>query len=471
MLAAVATALSGGGPAQPARVSLDTARPGRTVPASFLGLSFEVPSVPSLGGAAAPDVVALLRRVQAAGGAPLTLRAGGASADETWWDPRHRGRRPPGVRHDLDGPWLAALDRLSRGLGAPVTLGLNLQAGDTAGAVAFARAARRRLGRRLDALEIGNEPDLYTTARTFGPPAVRRLRKRARYTPGDYVRDAGRLLDALVAGLPARERPGLVIGGFAGAAGWPAALPALVAAHPGAVGAIAAHRYGLAGCALGAPDGAAAADARGRLLGSAASRGRMEGLEPLIALAHARRLPLRVAELNSAPCGGAPGASDTFAAALWLTDALFALVRSGADRADVHTFDGAVYAPFARRGDAVVARPPFHGMLAFARAAPRGARLVPVRVSGAGRVRAWATVDPGGTVRIVLIAGVNARSVPVRVALGRGRRCARVRVTAAPSLGARGGIAERPERTVCPRGRALALSVPGPSLTVVTVPA
>ena len=68
----------------------------------------------------------------------------------------------------------------------------------------------------------------------------------------------------------------------------------------------------------------------------------MAGLAPLIAVAHARRLPLWVAELDSAPCGGAPGASNTFAAALWVTDALFALLRAGADRASVHTFDGAV---------------------------------------------------------------------------------------------------------------------------------
>jgi len=466
VLAATAAALSGGRQGPP-RIAVDTGSPGRAVPAPFLGLSMEWTSVGSYGGPARPGIVALLRRLEAASGAPLPLRIGGASGEESWWNPSRRGPPPPGVRHDIDPASLTALAGLARGLDAPVTMGLNLQDGDDRNALALARAAQRRLRGRLEGLEIGNEPDLYTAARTFGPPAVRRLRKRVRYAPADYVRDAGRYLDALAAGLPARSRPRLVIGGFAGSPTWPPTLPRLIARHPGTVGAIAAHRYGLSGCELGGD----AASSRAALLATQASRERMAGLEPLVAIAPAHRLPLWVTELNSAPCGGAPGASDSFAAALWLTDALFALVRAGADRAALQTFDGAVYAPFARRGAGAVARPPFFGMLAFARAAPRGTHLVPVRIAGGGRVRAWATEAPDGTVRVALIAGVDARSVRVRIATGPGRPCAIVRVTSAPALAARAGIADRAPRTVCPRGGAVPVEVPGPSLTVVTLPA
>ena len=466
VLAATAAALSGGRQGPP-RIAVDTGSPARAVPAPFLGLSMEWTSVGSYGGPARPGIVALLRRLEAASGAPLPLRIGGASGEESWWNPSRRGPPPPGVRHDIDPASLTALAGLARGLDAPVTMGLNLQDGDDRNALALARAAQRRLGGRLEGLEIGNEPDLYTAARTFGPPAVRRLRKRVRYAPADYVRDAGRYLDALAAGLPARSRPRLVIGGFAGSPAWPPTLPRLIARHPGTVGAIAAHRYGLSGCELGGD----AASSRAALLATQASRERMAGLEPLVAIAHAHRLPLWVTELNSAPCGGAPGASDSFAAALWLTDALFALVRAGADRAAVQTFDGAVYAPFARRGAGAVARPPFFGMLAFARAAPRGTHLVPVRIAGGGRVRAWATEAPDGTVRVALIAVVDARSVRVRIATGPGRPCATVRVTSAPALAARAGIADRAPRTVCPRGGGVPVEVPGPSLTVVTLPA
>jgi hypothetical protein len=468
VLAAIAAAISpdrGG----PARVAVDAGAAGRPVPRSFLGLSTEWTSVAPFGGPGHAGVVALLRRVEAAAGEPLTLRVGGASAEESWWNPAGLPPPRPTVRHAIDPSTLAALAGLARGLDAPVTVGLDLQLGDARNALALARAAERRLRARLEGLEIGNEPDLYTVARTFGPVAARRLRKRARYAPADYVRDAGRYLDVLGAGLRTGPRPRarLVVGGFAGREGWSDALPGLIAAHPGEVGAVAAHRYGLPGCHLH-PDGG---DLRRRLLSTEASRERMASLAPLIALAHRNRLPLRVAELNSAPCGGAPRVSDSFAAALWLTDALFALVRAGADRADVHTFDGAVYAPFARRGRAVAPRPPYYGMLAFARAAPRGSRLVPVRLRDAGPVRAWATRDSAGTLRIALIAASDARRVRVLVAAGAGRGCATVRVTSAASLAARAGIAEGAPRRACPRGRVLALVLPGPSLVGVTVPA
>jgi hypothetical protein len=456
--------MSGGGPVPPARVSVDSAAPGRAVPATFLGMSMEATSVATFGGPGRAGIVRLLRPLEAARGAPMPLRVGGASADETWWDPSGRRPRPPGVRHAIGPPTLAALDGLSRGLRAPVTIGLDLQAGDPANALALARAAQRRLGARLAALEIGNEPDLYARARAFGPAAVRRLRKRARYMPADYVRDAGRYLDALSAGLP-EPRPRLVVGGFAGSAAFTAALPGLIAAHRPEVGAVAAHRYGVSACALD-PD---VADVRSRLLDTGSAHARLAGLDRLIGLAHARGLPLRVAELNSAPCGGAPGVSDTFAAALWLADSLFELVRLGADEADVHTFDGAVYAPFARRGTAVTARPPYYGMLAFARAAPRGSRLVRARVTDAGPVRAWATTARDGTVRIALIAAARAKRLRVRVATGARRTCATVAVTSAPSLAARTGIADRPARAACPRNGALGLTVPEPSLTVVTL--
>jgi hypothetical protein len=158
-----------GGRVATARVAVDTRAPSRPVPPSFLGLSMEWTSVAPFDGPARDGVVALLRRVEAAAGAPLALRVGGASAEEAWWNPEHRRPRPANVLHDIDAPTLAALAGLARGLDAPVTLGLNLQSGDPANALALARAAQRRLGARLDGLEVGNEPDLYTVARTIGP--------------------------------------------------------------------------------------------------------------------------------------------------------------------------------------------------------------------------------------------------------------------------------------------------------------
>jgi len=108
---------------------------------------------------------------------------------------------------------------------------------------------------------------------------------------------------------------------------------------------------------------------------------------------------MRVTELNSAVCGGRHGVSDRPAAAVWLADLLFALVNGGAQQADVHTWVHAIYAPFTPTGRP---RPVFAGMAAFARAAPAGSRLAAVRVTGG--VRAWATRDRAGVVRVLLVA-------------------------------------------------------------------
>jgi hypothetical protein len=179
-------------------------------------------------------------------------------------------------------------------------------------------------------------------------------------------------------------------------------------------------------------------------------------LAPLIAIARRQRLPVRVTELNSAACGGRPGLSDTFPAALWLTDTLFALLRDGADQADVHTWAHARYALFDVTPKGARARPPLTAMTAFARAAPPGSRLIAAR-GQLGSLRAWATVDRARTVRVALIAPAAAHA---QVALG-GTRCATAWV--ADQRGPR-------TASVCPRDGRLTIALAARSIAVLTIP-
>jgi hypothetical protein len=437
-------------------IDVDTARRGRVVPRAYLGLSVEWDSVAAYTGPAGRRRAGLVRLLAPlrhdAGG--LSLRVGGDTADQAWWNPGRR-RRPAGVVEDITAGTLDDVGWLARALAGPVTLDLDLALRDPRNALALARAARRRLPPgALATLEIGNEPDLYTRARTFHVPGHvhRRLRKRRRYGPAAYGRDVAPYL-ALLGGLRPRVR--LAVAGFAGPS-WLPALPRLLRAWRGRATALSGHLYGLPRCGGPTPS-------RAWLLSAPASRGRALALAPLVAIAARRHLPLRVTELNTAACGGRPGLSDTFPAALWLTDTLFALLREGAVQADVHTWDHARYAPFAVGDGAasVTARPPLAGMAAFARAAPPGSRLVAVRVRG-GRtvraVRAWATVDAPGAVRLALIA-----SGPARVSVGTGRRPC-VSAWVATAHGARTG-------RVCPRRGRAGLALPARSLTVLTLPA
>ena len=231
-----------------------------------------------------------------------------------------------------------------------------------------------------------------------------------RYDAGAYRRDVTAYLDRpLRAGRG--PPPRLAVAGFAGPGWWPS-LPGLVRSAGGRVGALSAHLYALPRCG-GRPPPVS------WLLTSTASRGRAASLAPLVAIARRHGLPVRVTELNSAACGGRPGLSDSPAAALWLTDTLFALLRDGVDQADVHTWAHARYAPFDVAGTRATARPPLTAMLAFARAAPPMSRLVATG-GRLGALRAWATVDRVGTVRVALIAP---RAVRAQLATGR-RGCA-----------------------------------------------
>jgi hypothetical protein len=381
-----------------ARVTLGSAR-GRPIPRTFLGLSIEWDSTDAYAGppghrhAALASLLGELRRARRA---PLALRVGGDSGDQSWWNPAHR-RRPRTVLQDVTPATLQSVAWLARALGGPVTLGLNLALRDPANARALATAAARRLPRgALRTLEIGNEPDLYSRGRTFHVPGKvhRRLRKHAVYTPPMYGRDVARYLRVLGPVLPHGARFG--VASFAGPAWW-SRLPGMLRRWGTRRVAILAHLYALPSCTARTPPAA-------WLESPAASRGVVAKLGAIVGFAGRHRLPLRVTELNSAACGGRSGLSNRFPAALWLADTLFALARRGVAQVDVHTWNHARYAPFALTGDHARARPPFAGLLAFARGAPSGSRLASVRVRDGHGLRAWATVDAHGVRRILLIA-------------------------------------------------------------------
>jgi hypothetical protein len=427
-------------------VRVEENRHGAVVPPSFLGVSVEWDSVLAYAGPPRrPDrgLRGVLAPVAGAAGAPLGLRIGGDTADQAWWNPSGRPR-PPTVLQDVGPRTLDAVGRLARAVGGPVTLGVNLALRDPGNARALAAAARRRLPPgALAALEIGNEPDLYDHGRVFrrGGHVHVRLTKDLHYHVAAYAQDVARYLPVL-AGAGARR---LVVAGFAGPAWW-SSLPALLHAWAPRAGALAlaGHLYAVPRCEAATPSAA-------WLMSPAASRERFASLAPLLAIGRRHHLPVRVDELNSAACGGRPRFSDSPAAALWLADTLFAILRAGAAGADVHTWRGAAYAPFAVEGSRIVARPPLAGMLAFARAAPAGSRLVGVRVDGGAGVRAWATVDQAGTERVALLAP---RAAHVVIGGVRPGRCARVWRTPP----------QRVRRTCAP-----VLDLPARSMAVVTL--
>ena len=137
--------------------------------------------------------------------------------------------------------------------------------------------------------------------------------------------------------------------------------------------------------------------------------------------------------------------SNSFASALWSVNALFAYFQAGASGVNLHTWDGAFYSPveFRTAGGRrlAVVHPLYYGMLFFARATAQGAQLLPA-VSRPRRhvIRAWATRNIGGTVRLVIINTSQDRRMEARVAIPGLTAAGSLERLRAPALDARDGV-------------------------------
>ena len=371
----------------------------RSISAGFVGLSVEYPSVVAYAGSdprAINPVFAQLIRNLASNQRPV-LRIGGDSTDRTWL-PVSRRVRPRGVRYSISSRWLAITRALADGTGAQLILGVNLEANQPSIAVAESRALLSGIGHRsVLALEIGNEPNWYATLPWYRSSAGRLVFGR----PGTY---GYRVFTGEFSSLRNHLPKVALAGPAVGALPWLRNLRSFLAAEP-TLRVVTLHRYPLNRC-FTTPE-SANYPTLANLLSSSASRGLASGITPYVRIAHQRGDTFRIDEMNSVACGGKTGVSDTFASALWALDTLFAVVRSGADGVNIHTFAGAAYGLFtfhlAGRGWSAFVRPEYYGLLMFAQAAPAGSRLLPVTLTGSPDVRGWATRAADGTIRLVLI--------------------------------------------------------------------
>jgi hypothetical protein len=373
---------------------------GRPIPSAFLGLSLEYSGVYPYAGTdpRAPNPVFVRLIGNLVPGQRPVLRIGGDSTDRSWW-PVRGIRRPPGVTYALSPVWGATVQALARATGARLVLGINLLANSPMIASAEAHALIAGIGReRIAAFEIGNEPELYSTQAWYRTASGMAVPGRP---PGygfqTYLREISPIRSAL---------PRVPLAGPAtGALSWLSPLPQLLAAEPG-LAQVTFHRYPLNRCVTDPSSPLYPTVAR--LLSSSASQGLVRGVAPYVALAHRRGLGFRVDELNAVTCGGKPGVSDTFASTLWALDTLLWMARSGVDAVDVHIHPEApanqLFTFNARGGRWLGSvRPEYYGLLAFARAAPAGARLLRIAGRVPGGLRTWATLAPDGRIRLVLI--------------------------------------------------------------------
>jgi hypothetical protein len=406
----------------------------RPLPHGFVGLSLEYRAIPEYAGhdprAINPLLVRLIEELSP--GERPQLRIGGDSTDRAWW-PAHGVKKPLGAYIRLGGRWGAVAGALVRATDARVILGINLEA--DSGAVARLEATQlvRAIGRdRLQALELGNEPELYA-AFTWYHVHGRKMPGRApTWNFGDYLREFSMIATSL---------PRVPLAGPAvGSRKWLRYVGRFISAEP-RVRIVTLHRYPLQRCFI-AP-GARTYPTIAHLLAPASTTGLASSVARDVRLAHARGLQVRIDEANTISCGRVPSVDESFASALWVLQALFAFARAGADGVDIHTYAGSPYALFKFHHHGGVWRavvyPEYYGMLMFARAAPPGSRLLAIAGVERARVRAWATRSPSGQVRVVVInSHRQPRTLAVRIPGGGAR--ATIERLLAPSLPARSGV-------------------------------
>jgi hypothetical protein len=416
-------------------LTVGSAPVGPAIPPSFVGLSIEFPALEQYAGgdpdAVNPVLLTLIRNL-APGQRPV-VRVGGDSTDWAWWPVPHMAK-PPGIRYVLTPRWVRTTHAIVQALDARLILGINLEADSTRLAAVEARELVGGIGQRsIEALELGNEPELYGAFGWYTPKGGRPVHGRPRgYDIESFTRDFSRLAPVL---------PGLPLAGpTTGAPAWVSGLKPFLDAEP-RVRVATLHLYPLQHC--GVKHSSPMYPTIPHLLLPSSTQGLAQRVARYVAIAHARGVALRIDEMNSVSCGATPSVSQTFAASLWSVNALFALARVGVDGVNIHTYPGVKHELF-RFTDTGhtwkgLVDPEYYGMLMFAQAAPTGSRLLSLGGSAGAHVDTWATRAPNGQIRVVLINdSAGQRAVTVRVPAGSG--VASLERLQAPSVQARTGV-------------------------------
>lgn len=235
------------------------------------------------------------------------IRVGGNTVDETFWT--STGETPPSWSQATITPAdLTALAGLAQASGWKVILGVNLKEYDPARAADEAQYAQRALGSSLLAVEIGNEPDLYSEYAS---------------DPAQYLTDFQAYVSAIEAAAPGVPVEGSDVAQGPDSSFQQAFVSAQKALAAPQIVELTSHYYPMTGTTCGGSPSIA------QLLGTTLRDNEKSEADEAVADGVELGLPAVIDESNSADCGGAPGVSNVFAAALWEIDDQLVTAREG----------------------------------------------------------------------------------------------------------------------------------------------
>ncbi len=459
-LLALAVTACARGPEPIALITVSPTQPGRSIPAGFLGLSHEWGQAQLLMGDPAigvnPIYRQLVRNLAAYGGGPVSLRIGGGTTDRTG---------PPRANT------ITPLARLYEDLSTPAPfvsfiLGVNLGADDARLAARQARAYTEGMPfGSIEALEIGNQPDTYEDLGY----------RRAGWGWAGYLEDFRAWTRSIRAAVP--DGPAFMAPSNAAFAGHPPVpdmaaggfgteedLTQLLAQAKDTLAIVSQHAYATGGSACGGNP------TPGFLLAPTSTTESAALAKTYVALARSGGKPYRISEMNSIMCGGEPGVSDAFEAALWAVDMLFEYAAAGVVGVNVHTNNWDTIRGWDAQGaflfdvperqytasnitpppppDATLSDdyrlravlPLYYGLWLFAEATGSLGQMVPAAVETTANLKAWATLDPAtDDLRVAVINKDQQAAGTVRMIIP-GYPVGNVKRLLAPSIGAKEGI-------------------------------
>jgi len=415
-------------------LTVSAGKPGRMFAPGTIGLSIEAEELATRDlHASHESLVALMRLL-----GPAVLRVGGNSLDRSWWT--SDAEPAPGWATSVITPTdLANLRELLAAADWQVILGVDLGHFDAARAADETRAAVNILGSRLVGIELGNEPDLYSSSSV-------KLRGDD-YNASTYLKEVSAYSSAIHEVSAAMPLYGPEL---SPPTSW---LTPIAVETPMPFAVLTEHYYStsynrpLGGC-KGTPLPTAP-----ELLSEQVRERENAIIRTLVSAGELAHRPTRISETNStASCddSGGPDTGPVFASALWSLDWALRAANAGVGGLNFHGYFGLCapgsYSPICAPTNAaeargqVAAHPEYYGLLAAREL--EGGRFLPVEIDGqnsAEELTAYATEHDHNVVTLVIdnLAINGPTSIVLRVP---GYRTATSETLAGPSINATRGV-------------------------------
>jgi hypothetical protein len=294
-------------------------------------------------------------------------------------------------------------------------------------------------GGELRAIELGNEPDLYGDSG----------QRPAGWDYSEYLPEYRQFATALISASNGVKLSAPVWAGLR--PGWMDHLESFISSEASTIAIVTVHHYSGTAC-NGATEPANYLLTKRAVEGDTQPLTGPVGVARYLPAAQQAGIPLRIGELNSINCSGQLGVSNSFSSALWAMDIAFSYANVGVS--GVNFFSSGdpnapnAYTPFdftftsGSGGNTYAVRninPLYYGLLMFAETVRNKAQLLPVSLTTHANIKAWATIDSTGTIRLLLLNKDENASGAITVSLAEYGQ-ARVTRLMAPSYSSTTGV-------------------------------